>query len=154
MKTFNLLGDEWDESRDRDGWRMHEAFVGEHIGSELLGACLCEVEPGSKLWPFHMHHGNEEWVIVVRGAPTLRTLEGERALSEGDVVCFPRGKAGAHQIINRTEAPIRVLMLSSAIQPDVIEYLDTNRVLANDGTGRPLIFTRLAPPPDYWEGEG
>ena len=28
MKIFNLHGDEWDEHRDREGWRIKEAFVG------------------------------------------------------------------------------------------------------------------------------
>jgi hypothetical protein len=51
MKSFNLYGDEWDETRDREGWRIKEAFVGHHIGGELIGASMSEVQPGSKLWP-------------------------------------------------------------------------------------------------------
>ena len=77
--------------------------IGQRIGGELIGATLSEVEPGSKLWPYHTHYLNEEWVIVLVGEPTLRTPEGEHALKKGDVVCFPRGKRGAHQIINRTD---------------------------------------------------
>ena len=107
MKSFNLYGDEWDETRDREGWRIKEAFVGHRIGGGLIGASMSEVEPGSKLWPYHTHHANEEWVIVLRGEPTLRTPEGEHVLREGDVVSFPRGKDGAHQIINPTDSPIR-----------------------------------------------
>jgi uncharacterized cupin superfamily protein len=153
VKIFNLYGDEWDETRDREGWRIKEAFVGHRIGGELIGASMSEVEPGCKLWPFHTHHANEEWVIVLGGEPTLRTHEGERVLKAGDVVCFPRGKDGAHQIVNRTESPIRVLMLSSAVQPDTVEYLDTGKILAHDATGEPIAFVRQAPPLDYWEGE-
>ena len=115
VKTFNLNSDEWDGTRDREGWRVKGAFVGQRIGGELIGATMSEVEPGDKLWPYHTHHLNEEWVIVLRGEPTLRTPEGERVLKQGDVVCFRRGKDGAHQIINRTDSPIRVLMLSSMI---------------------------------------
>ena len=66
-------------------------------------------------------------MIVLRGEPTLRTHEGEQVLREGDVVAFPRGKEGAHQIRNDTEAPIRVLMLSTTIAPDIVEYLDTGK---------------------------
>jgi uncharacterized cupin superfamily protein len=117
MKSFNLYGGEWDETRDREGWRIKEAFVGHRIGGGLIGASMSEVEPGSKLWPYHAHHANEEWVIVLRGEPTLRTPEGEHVLREGDVVAFPRGKDGAHQIINRTDSPVRVLMVSSRIAP-------------------------------------
>src|SRR4030095_11758354 len=101
---------------------------------------MSEVEPGSKLWPYHTHHLNEEWVIVLRGEPTLRTPEGERVLKQGDVVCFPRGRDGAHQIINRTDSPIRVLMLSSLIGGEIIEYLDTGKVLAKDAQDEALRF--------------
>jgi uncharacterized cupin superfamily protein len=153
MKVFNLHGDDWDETRDRDGWRMKEAFVGHHIGGALIGASMAEVEPGNKLWPYHTHHANEEWVLVVRGEPTLRTPEGEQALNSGDVVCFPRGKRGAHQIINRTDAPVRVLMLSSMIVPDVVEYLDTGKVSARDVEGERVMFARPGPSVEYWEGE-
>ena len=153
MKIFNLYGDEWDEPRDRDGWQIKEAFVGHHIGGSLLGASMSEVAPGSKHWPYHAHHANEEWVIVLRGEPTLRTPEGEQVLKEGDVVCFPRGKAGAHQIANDTETPIRVLMLSSMVGPDIVEYLDTGKVYATSVGGEPIMLARPGPTVEYWEGE-
>lgn len=153
MKVFNLHGDRWDESRDRDGWRMREAFVGHHIGGELLGATIVEVEPGSRMWPYHTHYANEEWAIVLRGAPTLRTPEGEQVLQEGDVVCFPRGEQGAHQISNRTDSPIRVLMLSSMVAPDVVHYLDTDKVAASSVEGKGIMLARRGPTLDYWEGE-
>jgi uncharacterized cupin superfamily protein len=154
MKIFNLYGDEWDEPRDREGWRIKEAFVGHHIGGELIGASMSEVEPGNKLWPYHTHHANEEWVIVLRGEPTLRTPEGEQVLKEGDAVCFRRGKEGAHQIINRTETPVRVLMLSSMIAPDIVEYLDTGKIGARSIAGERIMLARPGPDVEYWDGEG
>jgi uncharacterized cupin superfamily protein len=153
MKSFNLYGDEWDETRDREGWRIKEAFVGHRIGGGLIGASMSEVEPGSKLWPYHAHHANEEWVIVLRGEPTLRTPDGEHVLKEGDVVSFPRGKDGAHQIINPTDSPVRVLMLSSRVGPDIVDYIDTGKVYATDLAGEPIMFSRPGPTVDYWEGE-
>ena len=153
MKTFNLNSDEWDLTRDREGWRRKGVGVGERIGGELIGATMSEVEPGSRLWPYHTHYLNEEWVIVLRGEPTLRTPEGEHGLNEGDVVCFPRGKAGAHQIINGTDSPIRVLMLSSMIRGEIIEYLDTGKVLAKDVEDENIMFARPGPTVEYWEGE-
>jgi uncharacterized cupin superfamily protein len=153
MKTFNLHSDEWDATRDREGWRAKGVLVGQRIGGELLGATMSEVEPGSRLWPYHTHHLNEEWVVVLRGEPTLRTPEGEHVLKEGDVVCCPRGKDGAHQIINRTDSPIRVLMLSSMIRGEIIEYLDTGKVLAKDAEDEDIMFARPGPTVEYWEGE-
>jgi uncharacterized cupin superfamily protein len=153
MKVFNLHGDEWDGTRDRDGWRVKAALVGRRIDAELIGATLSEVEPGSKLWPYHTHYANEEWVIVLQGEPTVRTPEGEQVLKEGDVVCFRRGKLGAHQILNRTDTPVRVVMLSTLIDPETIEYLDTGKILAKDADGEDVSFARPGPPVEYWEGE-
>jgi uncharacterized cupin superfamily protein len=153
MKVFNLYDDQWDEPRDREGWRIKEAFVGHHIGGELIGASMSEVEPGNKLWPYHTHHANEEWVIVLRGEPTLRTPEGEQVLKEGDVVAFRRGREGAHQITNRTDSPIRVLMLSSMVAPDIVEYLDTGKVGARSVSGDRIIFARPGPEVGYWDDE-
>jgi len=153
MKTFNLKGDEWDGERDREGWRVRGVLVGQRVGGELIGATMSEVEPGSKLWPYHTHHLNEEWAIVLRGEPTLRTPEGEHQLREGDVVCFPRGKDGAHQIINRTDATIRVLMLSSMNPGEIIEYLDTGKLLVKDVEDEDVMFARPGPEVEYWEGE-
>ena len=79
---------------------------------------MSKVAPGTSSGRITLTMPNEEWVIVLRGEPTLRTPEGEHVLKEGDVTSFPRGKDGAHQIINHTDSPVRVLMLSSMVGPD------------------------------------
>ena len=153
MKIYNLHGDEWNETTAHEGFEFKDGWVGARIGAELIGGSLYEVAPGKKLWPYHVHHANEEWGIVIRGRPTLRTPEGERELAEGDVTCFVRGAAGAHQIVNGTEEPVRVLMLSSLLSPDVIEYLDSGKIAATDANGKRLFRTLRGEPAEYWEGE-
>jgi uncharacterized cupin superfamily protein len=68
VKVFNLHGDEWDRVEERPGWRSKDAWVGAHIDAELIGGSMYELEPGDRLWPYHTHHGNEEWMIVLRAA--------------------------------------------------------------------------------------
>jgi uncharacterized cupin superfamily protein len=114
---------------------------------------MYELDPGDKLWPYHTHHANEEWLIVLLGEPTLRAHDGEQTLREGDVVAFPRGKKGAHQVINRTGTPIRVLMLSTLLKPDIVEYLDTGKVGARSVAGDRILLSRPGPEMDFWEGE-
>ena len=111
------------------------------------------LEPGERHLPYHFHHGAEELLLVLEGTPTLRTPEGERQLNEGDVVCFPRGKAGAHQVWNGSDSPIRVLMLSTLVVPDIVEFLDTGKVGARSAAGERIMFGRPGPELDYWEGE-
>jgi uncharacterized cupin superfamily protein len=154
VDVFNLYGDTWDRVEDREGWKSKDAWVGSRIGAELLGGSLYELEPGNRLWPYHTHHANEEWLVVVRGRPTLRTPEGERQLEEGDVVCFPRGKDGLHQVRNATDVPIRVLMLSSTFAPDIVEYPDSGKVGARSVAGERILLSRPGPMLDYWDGEG
>jgi uncharacterized cupin superfamily protein len=153
VKIFNLNVDEWDRTEDRPGWRSKDVWVADRIGGELIGGSMYELEPGDRLWPYHTHHANEEWLLVVRGQPTLRTPEGEHDLREGDVVAFARGREGAHQVSNRTDSPIRVLMLSTMIAPDVVEYLDSGKVGARDVKGERILLSRPGPMLDYWDGE-
>jgi uncharacterized cupin superfamily protein len=153
METFNLHGEEWNDEVEHGDFAFKDGYVGPRIGAELIGGSLYEVAAGKKLWPYHTHHGNEEWAIVVRGRPTLRTPEGERELVEGDVAAFPRGRAGAHQILNRTGEPVRVLMLSTLLLPDVIEYLDSGKVSATSPADGRLFRARVGPDVEYWDGE-
>jgi uncharacterized cupin superfamily protein len=153
VKIFNLNGDEWNRAEERDGWRSKDAWVGARIDAELIGGSMYELEPGNRLWPYHTHHGNEEWMIVLRGRPTLRTPDGEEQLTEGDVVAFRRGKEGAHQVRNDTDAPIRVLMLSTLLAPDIVEYLDSGKVSAIDAKGERLFREFRGRDAEYWEGE-
>jgi uncharacterized cupin superfamily protein len=90
LRVFNLFGERWDRTSERPGWRSKDGWVGRHIGAELIGGSVYELEPGCRLWPYHTHHANEEWLLVVRGRPTLRTPESEDELSEGDVVAPAR----------------------------------------------------------------
>jgi uncharacterized cupin superfamily protein len=64
-----------------------------------------------------------------------------------------RGKEGAHQIINRTDSPVRVVMLSSMIAPDIVEYLDTGKVGSRSVRGERILLAQPGPELDYWEGE-
>jgi uncharacterized cupin superfamily protein len=89
----------------------------------------------------------------VSGRPTLRTPEGEQELREGDVACFPRGKDGAHQVSNRSDEPVRVLMLSTLIRPEIVEYLDSGKIGARNAGGQRIMLGRPGPMLDYWDGE-
>jgi uncharacterized cupin superfamily protein len=98
--------------------------VGEALGAEQMGASLYELADGQPSASYHFHHGVEEWLIVLAGAPTVRTPEGERALRPGDTLCFPVGPGGAHQVTG----PGTVLIVAETREPDVVEHPDSGTV--------------------------
>jgi len=128
------------------GFAIGDVSARERPGDELIGASLYELEPGNQLWPYHFHVGNEEWIVVVSGTPTLRTPEGERELRAGDVVGFPQGETGAHTFYNRSSEPSRILFFST-LRSGYPTYVDSDKVGAG---GR--VFRR-ADAVDYWDGE-
>jgi uncharacterized cupin superfamily protein len=153
MEITNVFTIACDADMEHDGFRIQQAGITKRIGAELLAGNVYDVDPGKKLWPYHHHHANEEWLVVLRGRPTLRTREGESELVEGDVACFVRGGAGAHQIRNGTEEPVRILMLSTRLAPEIIEYPDSDKVLTKDAKDDDIFTTRYGDPVDYWDGE-
>lgn len=126
----NLYRPEWDVETDREPYRWKRSRVGLRAGARELGASLFEVPPGASTFPLHAHHNNEELVVVLAGRPTLRTLEGERQLEEGEVVACPMGREGAHRLENRTDEPVRVLIVSTMRAPDVNEFPDSGLLWA------------------------
>jgi uncharacterized cupin superfamily protein len=119
----NVFGPAIDDETSE--WRR--AKLGEQAGCEHLGISLYELAPGQGM-VFHYHVQREELMIVLVGRVALRTAEGWEELPEGEVVAFPRGERGAHGFENRTDAPVRVLMLSEMTGPNVSVYPDENRV--------------------------
>ena len=79
---------------------------------------------GERSFPYHFHHGMEEWLIVVAGTPALRGPDGERALRARRRRLLPgraRGRAPGAR-------PGTVLMLSASRAPETIEYPDSGKV--------------------------
>jgi uncharacterized cupin superfamily protein len=126
----NLHRPDYDAEQDRAPFRWRRARLGRQAGASQLGASLFELEPGASTFPLHVHHANEEIVIVVEGRPTLRTRDGERELAPGEVIACPAGPRGAHRIDNRSAEVARVLIVSTMIGPELNEYPDTDRVWA------------------------
>jgi uncharacterized cupin superfamily protein len=141
MADVNVFEPEWDAEAP-DPFRGRVMRVGHHAGGRELGATLYEVDPGGAISPYHLHHGNEEMLLVLAGRPSLRTPAGTRELRPGAVVAFPRGKAGAHRVFNAGDEPVRVLLISTMNFPEVAEHLDTGTVLAMMESEQALAFPR------------
>jgi uncharacterized cupin superfamily protein len=121
--------DEWErELRNARGTRL-----GPRAGCRELGCSVYELDAGAQAVPYHVHHGNEELLIVLEGELELRTPAGTRTVARGAVVGFPTGGEGAHRLRNVSGARARYLIISTMRFPEVAEQLDTGTVLALKG---------------------
>ncbi len=149
---MNVYGDDWGEQpyHAPPGWEQRVTRLLPSGGG--LGMSLYELLPGQTQVAYHFHHGNEEAPVVLRGQPTLRTPEGERELEPGEVAFFPRGREGAHQVVDRSGEPARYLIAASHVSPEVVQHVDSGKVLAMSQDGLWTVH-RLADAVDYFEGE-
>lgn len=129
------------------GFRTLYRELGPLVGGELLGGSVYEFEPGERNGPYHYEIGNEECLLVLAGTPTLRHPEGRDVLAVGDMVTFPEGERGAHQLVNESTTVSRVLILSTMREPYGCAYPDSGKLSTSDG-----VF-RIAEAVDYWDGE-
>ncbi len=116
--------------------------VGSAAGSSETAMYIYDIAPGGSSSPYHYEY-EEEWLLVVDGTITVRTPDGERTLDRGDLARFPAGPAGAHKIMNKSGAPARTLVFSSARVPAVSVYPDSNKIgVWSADPADDLIFVR------------
>src|SRR3954452_6631360 len=155
MKTYNLNRPEivHDED-DPEGFQTGYDRLGPKIGASQIGATLYEIPPGEALCPYHYEYPEEEWLIVLDGTATVRHPEGEDQCVPGDVVCYPTGPEGAHQIKNTgNEGNVRVVMLSTKPSVNVSVYPDSDKIGVNPPNRDDHVMVRRESNVDYWDRE-
>jgi uncharacterized cupin superfamily protein len=154
MARFNLFSAqvEYDDT-DPEGYGAGANRFGSQVGAQLLGGTIYELPAGQSICPYHYEYGNEEWLIVLDGRPTLRHPGGEEELEPGEVVSFPVGPEGAHKVTNRGEGLVRVLMLSTHHEPSVAVYPDSDKIGVWPGDRRDHVLVRRESHVDYWDRE-
>jgi uncharacterized cupin superfamily protein len=151
MKRTSLLQCDT-QTLDRGNFAFKRKRLGADAGAKGLGTSWFELAPGKKAFPFHFHLANEEALFILEGEGVLRSDKEEHPLRAGDYVSFPPGPPG-HQVINRGNAPLRFLALSTMIEPEVAVYPDSKKVgfLAR-GQGFASVHKEETAV-DYYEGE-
>ena len=148
MKRFNLHGATTETDGDEpDGYRSGANRFGKEIGASMIGGTVYDMDEGESVCPYHFEYGDEEWLIVLTGNPTVRTPEETTTLEPGDVVCFPAGPQGAHKVTG----PARVLMISTLNEPSVAVYPDSDKLGVFVGDYRLMVQRDSGV--DYWQGE-
>jgi uncharacterized cupin superfamily protein/glyoxylase-like metal-dependent hydrolase (beta-lactamase superfamily II) len=151
VNKINL--DEIEPERFDDAGGKYAAIeyeAGFPIGARRLGYNFVTLEPGARLCPMHSHALEEEVFIVWEGEPTIHTPRGEFECRRGDVIAFPVGDVGMHQLLNKSDKPCTVFALGNAEPNEVAFYPDSNKVLVRS---RKRLILRAEPRVDYYDGE-
>ncbi len=142
------------DSRDPDGFRAGMFRPGSRVGAEKTGATLYELPPGQSICPYHYEYGEEEWLIVLDGEVTVRTPDETAAVAPMELVFFPVGPSGAHEVRNDTSSTVRVLMFSNVVYPTATAYPDSGKVGVYTGDKSEDGMFERSSNVDYFHGEG
>ena len=153
LRKANVLGAfEYDDT-DPAGYRSGMAHLDKAVGSEALAVKAFELPPGQSVCPYHYEY-EEEWLLVLEGAVLVRTPTGEQELTAGEIVCFAPGPAGAHKVSNRTKQTARIVMFSSAREPAVAVYPDSDKIGVWPGNDEDRVMLRRRDGQvEYYDGE-
>jgi uncharacterized cupin superfamily protein len=142
------------DAEDPEGFRSGMFRLGTLLGAAQTGITVYELPPGQALCPYHYEYGEEEWLLVLEGTPAVRHPEGTETLAPWDVMCFPKGPSGAHQIRNDTDATVRVLMFSDVVLPTATVYPDSDKIgIWTGGDRSDDVIVRRSSAVGYFDGE-
>jgi uncharacterized cupin superfamily protein len=141
------------ESDEPEGFRSGMVRVGPGLGAKDSGASVYELPPGQALCPYHYEYGEEEWLLVLDGRPTLRTPQGTEQLAPDDFAFFVTGPDGAHQVRNETDDTVRVLMWSTISFPAAAGYPDSDKIGIFTGDPAQDVMVRRSSNVAYFDGE-
>jgi uncharacterized cupin superfamily protein len=154
MRRVNISDPEFSyDTDDPDGFRAGMFRFGKQLGAQRTGTSVYELPPGQAVTPYHYEYGEEEWALVLDGHPTVRTPEGSERLDPFDVVFFPPGPEGAHQLRNDSDAPARILMWSEIVHPSASAYPDSDKVAIWTGVKGEDVIVQRSSEVDYYRGE-
>ena len=154
LRRVNLYRAELEhDADDPDGYHAGYNRFGPQVGGSMLGATIYELPPGQSNCPYHYEYGNEEWLIVLEGRLTVRHPGGEDELEPGDVVVFPVGAEGAHKLTNGGSETVKLVMVSTKLEPSVAVYPDSDKIGVWPGDERDKIMVKRSSDVDYWDGE-
>ena len=154
MRRVNVASADYEYDPD-DPEEFAGGYVRIHkeVGAQATAMKAYELRPGVKLCPYHYEY-EEEWLVVLEGTVVVRTPEGEEEAARGDVVLFPAGPDGAHQVTNAGEETARLLMFSSNREPSVAVYPDSDKIGVWPGNDADhVILRREDGARDYYDRE-
>ena len=149
FEPFSSQDVPWEDYSQGNKFGLRFRQLGEFGGGTHVGVGIEEIEPGKQSYPAHYHMLEEEHMLILEGALTVRLGEKHYEMAAGDYVCFPAGQKVGHCLINSGDAVCRYLIIGERNDQDVVVYTDTGRVgvrLTGEGYRKSATM-------DYWEDQ-
>lgn len=109
--------------------------LGELFGLRNFGVNYTRLAPGAASALRHAHTLQDEFVLVLEGAPSLETDAGEQILEPGMCVGFPAGTGDGHRIVNRASVAAVILEVGDRTPGDAASYPDADLRAETTPTG-------------------
>ena len=136
---------------EHDGYEYFRRKFVPYGGAEHTVASVYEIPPGKAAYPYHYHLKDEETFFILRGEGMLRTPEGERSIRAGDLLFFPAGSEGAHQLLNTGSEDLVYIDFDVIHDLDAAIYPDAGKI-GVWGKGVNRVYPMDANV-DYYSGE-
>ena len=154
MRSVNIADPTFTyDDTDPEGFKAGMFRLGPELGAKATGTTIYELPPGQALCPYHYEYGEEEWVMALQGRPSVRTPAGIEQLEPHEVMFFPTGPEGAHQIRNDSSETVRVMMWSNVVHPTATAYPDSDKVGVWTGDKSEDVMLVRSGRVDYYFGE-
>ncbi|MBI1209135.1 MAG: cupin domain-containing protein [Azospirillum sp.] len=107
--------------------------LGDVGGLTNFGVNLVILPPGQASSQRHWHSKQDEFVWILEGEATLITDTGETVVGPGQCACFPAGVPDGHQLVNKSDRPVRYLEVGDRSPGDSGAYPDIDLAFAACG---------------------
>lgn len=118
-------------------------LISDTAGLTQFGAFIEELPPGSRSSFSHWHKTEDEMVLILSGTITLIEGDTETDLRPGDAACWRAGDPVGHCMHNRSDAPVRYVVIGTRAPTDRVTYPDHDRVLIHDRTSDMRTYETL-----------
>jgi uncharacterized cupin superfamily protein len=141
----------WTNCTDPKGFDMRFRHLSKAMGPQphKIGVAIEELSPGNQNNPAHYHLREEEHVLILDGALTVRIGKEFHVMSAGDYVRFPAESPYEHCLFNHTSEVCRYIVIGGNDPNDICVYPDSNKVYSTAMNERYMREHH-----EYWVGEG
>lgn len=150
-KPINVEDVPWTEVHDIDNFNVRFRHLSMAMGPQpyKIGVAIEELPPSNQTNPAHYHMREEEHILILAGALTVRIGKEFHVMKASDYVRFPAGSPHEHCLYNHTKEPCLYIIVGSKEADDVCVYPDSNKVWV-EALGQRFMRNHQ----DYWVDEG